>query len=110
MYHPLKNFNIKINLKSRYFCDEIIFEISTIYHFNVKITNLNTIKEDKIIRLSGVEPVSPVYMSSTITTLTTEIRGHLLQDFEAKNFKSVGIDFKTNFIFWIFRASVSIAK
>lgn len=43
--------------------------------------NLTTIKEEKNIRQSVVHPVSPAYMFFTITT---ELRGLCLQDFEAQ--------------------------
>lgn len=43
--------------------------------------NLTTIKEEKNIRQSGVHPLSPAYM---FLTITTELRGLCLQDFEAQ--------------------------
>lgn len=43
--------------------------------------NLTTIKEEKNIWQSGVHPVSPAYM---FLTITTELRGLCLQEFEAQ--------------------------
>lgn len=57
--------------------------MSKIYHFTDKIINPNTIRRK--IRHSGTEPVSPAHMSSSITT---ELRGLALQDFEANNFEN----------------------
>lgn len=61
----------------------IKFEIRNMYSIisKKKIMNLTTIKEEKNIWQSGVHPVSPAYM---FLTITTELRGLCLQEFEAQ--------------------------
>lgn len=57
-------------------------EISKNQHFNNKIINQNTSKEEKTFGYSGIEPGSPEHKPTTLTTTQREIS---LQDFGAQN-------------------------
>lgn len=69
-----------------------------LYSEKDKNVNRNTVTEEKNIRHSKIDPGLPGHKS---TFLTNTPRDLSLQNYQAKNFENVLIDFETNYTFCI---------